>query len=211
MKILKRIFIFIFAIFLCGFGIAISTQANLGTTPISSLPYVLTFVSPLSFGMTTIIINIFFLLIQIILLKNEFKKRDFLQIFVIFLFGAFIDLGMSFAHHFKSDIYFNQLIMLVLGSMILGLGVFFEVVANLLYIPGEGAVKAIAYKSGRDFGKMKILFDFSLCIIAIIVSLIFSGKVQGLREGTIFSAFLVGGFVCLYNKIALFIKNKRHL
>lgn len=55
------------AIFLCALGIAVSTQAELGTTPISTLPYVLTFIAPLSFGVSTAIICAVFMLLQILI------------------------------------------------------------------------------------------------------------------------------------------------
>lgn len=71
MNIIKRTFLFIIAIFCCGVGIAASTQADLGTTPISSLPYVLTFITPLSFGVTTIIVNLIFIILQLIILKKN--------------------------------------------------------------------------------------------------------------------------------------------
>lgn len=197
----KRIVIFIIAIFLCGLGIAVSTQADLGTTPISSLPYILTFMTPFSFGITTIMINVVFLFVQLLILKKEFKKVYYLQLVVTLFFGTFIDLGMHLAEPFKTTNYLCQIIMLIVGSAILALGVLLEVFANLLYVPGEGVVKAISAKTGKEFGKMKVVFDWSLCLMAIILSLVVLGKIQGLREGTLLSAFLVGGFICLYRKL----------
>lgn len=206
MKLYKRILLFFIAIFLCGFGIAFSTQAHLGTTSISSLPYVLTFMTPLSFGTTTFIINMIFLLGQILILKKEFKKINYMQIFVTLFFGIFIDMGMHIATLFKLTNYFEQILMLILGSMILALGVTFEVIADILYVPGEGIVKAIAYKLNRNFGKMKRNFDILQCIIAILISIIVLHSIQGIREGTIISAILVGTFVSIYYKIWLKIK-----
>ena len=200
MDIIKRSFIFIFAVFCCGLGIAASTQADLGTTPISTLPYVLTFITPFSFGVTTIVINICFIILQILIQKKDFRKLDYFQVFVAFLFGSFIEFGMYLTEPFKSDIYINKIILLAIGSAILALGVYFEVCANLLYVPGEGLVRAIAFKK-KDFGRIKIIFDIILCILSIIISFIFLHKIQGLREGTILSAILVGSFVCLYQKI----------
>lgn len=198
---IRRILIFIIAIFLCGFGIAVTTQADLGTTPISSLPYVLTFMTPLSFGTTTFIINMIFILTQKIILGKDFKKKDYLQILVTLFFGFFIDLGMHIAAHFRSDNYYEQLIMLVAGSAILALGVTLEVAADVMYVPGEGIVRVIACKIGREFGKIKIYFDVTQCVLAIILSLLVLHSIQGLREGTILSAILVGTFVCWYSKL----------
>lgn len=201
MEIYKRIFILIVAIFLCGLGIAITTQADLGTTPISSLPYVLTFITPLSFGITTVIINILFIIIQILILKKEFKSFDLLQIFVGLVFGTSIDLGMYLSAPFKTHIYSLQILMLVIGSAVLALGITLECCANILYVPGEGVVKAVAYKTSKEFGKLKIGFDCILCFSAILLSLLILHHINGLREGTVISAFLVGWFICLYHKL----------
>lgn len=47
------------------FGVAFSIKAALGTSPISSVPYVTARISGLSVGTTTIIMNFLFVLIQI--------------------------------------------------------------------------------------------------------------------------------------------------
>lgn len=201
MKLGERLILFTVAIFLCGLGIAVITRANLGTTPISSLPYVLTFMTPFSFGTTTFIINMIFLIGQILILKKDFKKINYLQILVTLFFGFFIDLGMHITALFKTNNYLLQLSMVIIGSMILALGVSLEVCADVIYVPGEGFVKAIVVKIGKNFGKIKIGFDVTHAIIAIILSLIVLHSIHGLREGTIISAFLVGAFVAMYNKI----------
>lgn len=206
-----RISVFVTAIFLCGLGIAITTQANLGTTPISSLPYVLTFMTPLSFGTTTFIINILFLLFQAIILKDKFRKRDYLQIAAALFFGFFVDLGMHIASYFTPENYFEKILMLTIGSAILALGAALEIAADILYVPGEGIVRAISIKTGKEFGKIKIIFDISHCIIAIILSAIVLHSIKGLREGTVLAGFLAGGFIQLYCKLGAKFKNKQPL
>lgn len=204
----KRIILFFIAIFLCGFGIATTTQAGLGTTPISSLPYVFTFIFPVSFGATTFIINMIFILLQMLILREKFKKKDYLQIVVALFFGFFIDLGMHISGFFKTDIYFLRIIMLVAGSSILAAGVMLEVVADFLYVPGEGLVKAVSYKTNIAFGKVKTGFDVAQTLAAIILSLLFLRSIQGLREGTVISALLVGNFVGIYSGLRTKIKTR---
>lgn len=99
------------------------------------------------------------------------------------------------------DIYTNQVVMVILGTIVLAFGVFLELKANLMYVPGEGIVRTITQKTKSDFGKNKLIFDVSLCLGAIFLSLIFLHTIQGLREGTIISAFLTGIFVAMFNKI----------
>ena len=74
----RRISVFILGLGLSGFGVAMTTQAGLGTTPISSLPYVLTFLMPLSLGMLTLLLNIFLVFGQVLLLGRDFRKIQYL-------------------------------------------------------------------------------------------------------------------------------------
>ncbi len=198
MILVKKILLFLAALFLTALGIAIGTSAYLGTSPIGSFPYVLTFILHLSFGTTTFIVNSFFILFQRVILGREFQKRDYCQFFVIFFFGLFIDLGMHLASFFVSDVYYKQFIMLVLGAAILAFGVALEIIADLIYIPGEGAVRAVSKKFGFEFGKAKLIFDVAQCVIAILLGLVFLHRVEGIREGTVITALMVGPLVSVF-------------
>lgn len=206
-----RIIVFIIGLFFCGLGTAVCTQADLGTSPISSLPYVLTFITHLSFGTTTFIVNMFFILGQALLLKAEFKKIQYLQIFVTLCFGFFIDLGMYLAEPFKMHVYGNQICMLLIGSAVLAFGITLEVIANVIYVPGEGIVKAISLKTQHKFGNVKVLFDASHCLLALSLSLLVLHSVYGLREGTVVSMLLVGNLVIIYCKIWKKLSKKFHI
>ncbi|MDX8414791.1 YczE/YyaS/YitT family protein [Intestinicryptomonas porci] len=201
MNIFKKIIIFVLAIFLCALGIAVSTQTELGTTPISTLPYVLTFIAPLSFGVSTAIICAVFMLLQILILKNNFKLVEYLQMAVAVCFGLFIDIGMRLAEPFKSGIYACNIIMLVVGSAILAFGICLECHADFLYVPGEGLVRAVSSKYGFEFGKIKVLFDLLLCFLSAVLSIAVLHEIHGLGEGTVMSAVLVGTFVYLFRRI----------
>ena len=82
--------------------------------------------------------------------------------------------------------------LLLLGSAMLGVGICLEVYCNVMYIPGEGLVKAISHRADREFGVIKIVFDVTLVSSALIASLFFMNGIAGLREGTLFSALTVG-------------------
>ena len=59
----------------------------------------------------------------------------------------------------------------------------------------------IVQKSGKMQSTIKNLFDICSVLIAIIVSLIFTGKIQGVREGTVIAALGVGRVLAVLNKI----------
>ena len=185
----RRISVFILGLGLSGFGVAMTTQAGLGTTPISSLPYVLTFLMPLSLGMLTLLLNVFLVFGQVLLLGRDFRKIQYLQIATTGVFGFFIDLGMFVLEPFRTGNYLLQLIMLFCGCAILGLGISCQLTADVMFIPGEGFVKALSARLKKEFGLIKISFDFSL------VAWVFISHLTGIREGTAIAAFAVGLFV----------------
>ncbi len=80
-------------------------------------------------------------------------------------------------------------------------GVFLQVKASFLTLPGEGIVLAVAKVSKWPFPKCKIGFDASNVVIATVASLVAMGGLYGVREGTIISALAVGAIVGLFNRL----------
>lgn len=68
------------------FGVAFSINAELGTSPVSSIPYVTSEISGLSVGTTTIIVNTIIVLLQIVVLRRRFKLIRLLLIPVCVVF-----------------------------------------------------------------------------------------------------------------------------
>lgn len=182
------------------FGVALSAKAGLGTTPISSLPYTLSCISPLSLGTYTFITNMTFLLFQIVILKREYKVSQLIQIPAIFVFSVIIDLWMKLLCGIGTLNYIVMLGLCLIGCFFVAFGVYLQVKANAVMLPGDGLVKVIASKIKKEFGKIKIIFDSSLVGISIIVSLIVKHKLLGVREGTIIAAFLVGSIIKFLTK-----------
>lgn len=191
----RQIVTLVFALFLMGLGIAVTTQAGLGTSPVSAIPYVLTFILPLSFGTTTFIVNFFQVLGQRIMVGKSFPAFQWCQLCVSLTFGVFIDLGMWLSAPLMPETYVLRVVNLLLGSALLACGIALEVHADLLYVPGEGFVKALCRPTHLRFSSAKIVFDVSNVLIAMLISAAFLGKVCGLREGTVIAAFAVGLFL----------------
>jgi uncharacterized protein len=191
-KIVIRYVIFVVGLLLMGLGVSLITKSSLGTSPISSVPYVLSMVYPITLGQLTFLLGLLFFLAQIIILGKDFPKEQILQLFVGPFFGFFIDFGMNIFGFVHPDFYVEKIIILLLGCLILALGVYLQVAAGVIVNPGEGIVRTIADKTGREFGIIKISFDSTLVFIAVVLSLCTFGQIKGLREGTIISAILVG-------------------
>ncbi|MFC5590759.1 YitT family protein [Sporosarcina soli] len=208
-KIIKDIAMFVFGLFAMGLGVALVTKSQLGTSPITSVPYVLSMIFPLSIGLFVLLICAFFLLIQIMILKKDFQKKQYLQLLVGPLFGLFTDLGMYIFSFVTPTSYMAKIIALLLGCIVLAYGIYLQISAKVIVNPGEGLVIVIAQKIGKEFGIVKIVFDFTLIFIALAISLYSLGSVQGVREGTIISAFLVGYIIRIFNRIAQHVRNRK--
>lgn len=98
--------------------------------------------------------------------------------------------------------YGSKLLMLVIGIFILAFGIELTVIANVVLNSGEALVKDISDKVKKPFGNVKVAFDISCVVAAVVLSLIFfHGKIIGTREGTIISACCTGFVVKLYAKM----------
>lgn len=206
MNKLKRYVIFLIGLFVNSLGVSLITKASLGTSPISSIPYVLSLSFPFTLGNFTIFFSIFLILLQLLILRKNFKLEHVLQIPVSIIFGYFIDLTMLLFAWVNPQVYIMKIIYLLIGCLILGFGVYMEVLADVVMLPGESFVRAIVLTWKTNFGTTKICFDVSMSVIAAILSFVFTGRLNGVREGTIIAALLVGFIARVAGKKLAFVK-----
>lgn len=206
MNKLKRYVIFMIGLFISSLGVSLVTKANLGTSPISSIPYVLSLNFPFTLGNFTIFFSLILIVLQLLILRKNFKLEHVLQIPISILFGYFIDWTMILLAFVNPETYIMKIIYLLIGCVVLGFGVYAEVLADVAMLPGESFVRAIVQTWNREFGSTKVMFDVSMTVIAAILSLIFTHRLEGVREGTIIAALLVGFIARLFGRALAFVK-----
>lgn len=199
-ELIKRYIFLLAGLFVNGLGVSFITKAGLGTSPITSIPYTLSLGFTPTVGMFTLVFNIFLVILQVILLRRNFQLQNLLQLPIIALFSFFIDLTMSLLGFMQPETYAMKVVSLIVGCLILGFGVFMEMAANVAMLPGEATVRAVSDVFSTDFGKTKIAFDSSMTVIAAILSFIMFRHLDGVREGTIVAAILVGFIARLFKK-----------
>ena len=192
MNKVKCYLIFFIGLFVNSLGVSLITKANLGTSPISSIPYVLSLNFSFTLGNFTIFFSIFLIFLQLCILRKNFKLEHLLQIPISILFGYFIDFTMVLLKSVNPETYVMKFVYLLIGCLILGFGVYLEVLANVAMLPGESFVRAIVKTWNREFGSTKVMFDVSMAVIAAVLSFVFAYHLDGVREGTIIAALLVG-------------------
>ena len=199
-ELIKRYIFLLAGLFVNGLGVSFITKAGIGTSPITSIPYTLSLGFTPTVGMFTLVFNIFLVILQVILLRRNFQLQNLLQLPIIALFSFFIDLTMSLLGFMQPETYAMKVVSLIVGCLILGFGVFMEMVANVAMLPGEATVRAVSDVFSTDFGTTKIAFDSSMTVIAAILSFIMFRHLDGVREGTIVAAILVGFIARLFKK-----------
>ncbi len=198
---IERLAWFAAGILINSFGIVLITKGALGTSQISSIPYVLSLQMPsISFGMFSFIMNMVYIVLQALLLRKQFKPFQLLQIVVNVVFSASIDVFMAMLSFYAPQQLFTRVLSAIAGCIVLAFGISVEVAPDLIMVPGEGIVAAISKVSGRRFGSVKVAFDVTLILIAAALSWVFFGDLVGVGVGTLLSAVSVGQFVNLINR-----------
>lgn len=188
------------SLFLMTLGVALSVHSQLGSSVISTIPYVLSLAGEngltpaLSIGAYTIIMNAVFVAVQIILLRRKFELVQLFQLLVGFLFGAFLDINIAITNFIVSNALAVQILVQFLGCTILGIAIAFEVRCQSITMPGEGITVALSKVTGLPFPNAKICVDTSLVCIAIALGYYFFGKWQWeiVGPGTLFAMVYVG-------------------
>lgn len=198
---IKRLVLLCVGLSIMAFGVAFSIKAQLGTSPISSVPYVTSAISGLSVGTTTIIMNFMFVAIQIAILRKKYDWFQLLQLPAAIVFGVMIDVAEYVISPITLSNYFQQWLICAAGIVLVALGVSVEVAAKFVTTAGEGVVLAICQVAPIKFGNMKVVFDVTLVCISVVLSLVFLGKLDGVREGTAAAAVFVGLLTKVFNKL----------
>lgn len=196
----KRYLVFLVGLFINSLGVSLITKADLGTSPISSIPYVLSLNFPMTLGEFTILFSLLLIFLQLLILRRDFKLEHLLQVPVSIAFGYFIDLCMVLLSFVRPQAYPVKVVDLLIGCVILGFGVFLEVIADVVMLPGESFVRAIVFRWKTEFGVTKVVFDVSMTVIAAVLSFVFQGQLNGVREGTVVAAILVGFIARLFGR-----------
>lgn len=199
---LVRYLYLIMGVFCTGMGIALARKSDLGISPVSSIPNVISLKFDFfTVGTWVMIWNFVMILIQVLILKKDFKLVQLLQFPISLLLGVFTDLGVMIVAGIPTDYYIVRILIILSSVVVLATGVVFMLTSNTIMNVGEALVNVIATKLNKNFGTIKVIFDLTLVSISVIVSFIIFKEIRGTREGTVITACLTGFVVKLLSKI----------
>ena len=194
--IFKRLSIYIIGLFLLALGATFSILAGIGVSPVTSLPYALALITPLSVGVTTVLANFIFIILQAILLKEIRWKNFFIQLIIAFLFGSFMDLTIWLTKGLPDA---NSIVLIIvyiaLSLVIVAFGLLLYFTANLPTMPYDSLTHVIANTWKMKFSKAKITSDMLNVIISLIICLLFIQSFGAIGIGTFVAAYGIGKIV----------------
>ncbi len=179
-------------------------RSSLGTTPISSVNYVLSLNSALTLGTWTFVINMLLIAGQVWFIRDRMTRRDTVEILLqmpfSLLFGLFIDFNMALTQHLLPPNYAAAIVLLLAGCIVQSIGVVLEIKPRVVMMSAEGFVNYASRRYNTDFGKSKVAFDISLVTVATLLSLLLARRIEGVREGTLIAACSTGYIVSFLNR-----------
>lgn len=215
-NIILRYLTFIAGLYFLSLGIVLIVASTLGTTPISSVNYVVTLHTPITLGTATFLINVLLIAGQFWLIRSGLGTRKdrieiLLQLPFSLVFSIFIDINMAFIGSVEPTSYPMALAMLGAGCLSQATGVVLELKPNVAIMSAEGFVKYAARRYNKDFGRLKVIFDIVLVSSALLLGIACSGHIEGVREGTVIAALSTGFIVSFLSRHVFTRAVLRHL
>ena len=212
--LMRKVMIYCAGLFIMAAGVSLSGMADLGMSPVNSIPYVLSEIFTfLSMGTWIIVIFSLYILIQFIILGWDLQPARLLQLICTTLFGYFTDFTNLLAAAFLPDpaslplspamAYGVRLLYLVISMVLIALGILLYLAPNLISLPGEGIMQVIADKLHLPLHRVKMCFDITVSLIALVISLAYFRQFHGIREGTVIAAIGVGKILGLFEPLKL--------
>lgn len=137
---------------------------------------------------------------RIAILRRQFESFQLFQFVASFLFGFYTDIAMMLTQWIPVGMYPLSWLWLIIGCAVMGAGIVLDIQASLLLLPGEGVVAAISKVGHWQFHTIKIINDVVMTLTGVIIAWVMIGGIEGVREGTVVSAFLVGFMVKLFKR-----------
>lgn len=191
------------SLFIMTSGVALCVRSDLGSSVISTIPFVMTLagsaghVPDFTIGQYTYIMNFILVGMQILVLRRRFEPVQLFQLLIGFVFGYLLDINMWITDSIAPVALSGKAAVQLLGCTVLAVGISLEVRCGSVTMPGEGMPAAISAVSSLTFAKSKIMVDVCLVAGAVALMMVYFGVWlwQVVGVGTLFAMIYVGAAV----------------
>ena len=198
---LKRLAVYTIGMLILAVGLTLTAQSGLGTSPLTSIAYVLGKCVQIPFSDATLIMFSLFVLVQIFLEKEKSPLnigKLLLQIPLSILFTRVMGLIQKWVVLTDVSVLLRIAVLLV-AIILTGIGAAMTIQTNLIPNPGDGIVKALAATVKKPLGRVKNIFDIGNVAVAVLISFAVLGCLEGVGIGSAIAMLGVGRVIALYN------------
>lgn len=189
--------------FILALGLTLNTKANLGVSPIISVPYSISQITGLNFGDLTFVVYAIFVVVQIIIhirLKNHKRiASDILQLPLSLIFTRLLNIFTVYIQ--TSQNLGIRFVILTFAIICTGIGAAMSLSMQIVPNPGDGIVQALAERFDKSVGITKNLFDCINLSITLCISLFIAHQIVGVGIGTVIAVVGVGRVIALFHHI----------
>lgn len=173
----NRIIVYLLGMFVIAIGVNVAIKSDMGVSSATSLPYVLSqYFTDLSTGTWTTIVYCVIVLLQLAILRKDFKWYYIFQFAVSTVFGFFVDwagLIINLIIPNKATHIAVQFTYTAISLIVIAIGVILYLAPNIMSMPVEGFAQALSKKTKLQFSTAKMITDSTLTVLAVICSIIF--------------------------------------
>ena len=194
---------YVVGMFILALGLTLNTKANLGVSPIISVPYSISQITGLNFGDLTFVVYAMFVVVQIIIhirLKNHKRiASDILQLPLSLIFTRLLNIFTVYIP--TSQNLGIRFIIPTFAIICTGIGAAMSLSMQIVPNPGDGIVQALAERFDKSVGITKNLFDCLNLSITLCISLFIAHQIVGVGIGTVIAVVGVGRVIALFHHI----------
>ena len=178
----------------------------------ASVPYSCSLVSRvLTFGGWLNLWSVLQILTQILVMKGKCNYIEIgIQTVLAFSFGFLTNFSCHLLRGLAADTYPVQFSCMMAGCVILAFGIWLQFKGGVAMLPGEAMNRAIAAAAGKRYEDVKIFFDVLYIAAAAVICLVFLGRLEGVREGSVIAALIIGSIIKRINAWFERVKRKRN-
>ena len=200
-QIVCRGAVYLLGLAVLALGITLNTKTDLGVSPIISVPYSVADIWGLNLGNTIFVFYTLCVLAQWAILRRQFSWLDFLQIPISLITSQFINL-FDWLIQVRIEHTAARLALLAAAIAATGAGAALMVMMELVPNPADALARVIGDKLKKGFGFGKNVFDLTCFAAAVLIGLLFAGRLSGVGAGTVVAVLFTGRAVAAVNLLS---------
>lgn len=193
-----RMAMYLAGVVILALGMVVQTESGLGVASLTCFAQVIADILGTSLGSMITATYCSYIVAQALILRRQFQPRILLEVFFSALIGIFTDFFMAVMPIHPEGLP-AQVATMVFSLVLISFGV--SLVVNMGVVPNapDGLVQVISEKLRRRFGDVKVVFDTSHVVVALVLSWTVLHTIDAFGVTTVIAALFLGKFINVMN------------